>query len=588
MRKNKRFLGTGIALVLALSTALPAMAEEETPIVQEDESNILSEEEVSGESDNSNDQKESDDTNDQKEPEDTTEYNGFHQAPNTSDWYYYTDGQIDTSVTDVKKGTVDGVSGWWHVVNGKVSRAETVAKNANGWWYIDETGMVDFSYNGFAKNENGSWYCENGKVTFSKQDIIQDTTGALGEKNAWYYVIESKVRTDFTGLSNFRNSHGWWYIKSGKVDFTRNSVDKNVNGWWYVTEGKVQFDFTGLANYRNANGWWYIQGGKVDFTHNGVDKNKNGWWYVTEGKVQFGFTGLANYRNSYGWWYIQDGKVDFSYKGLASNCNGVWYLEGGKVNFSFDNTYTIGNTTYTIGGGKVVLASHMAGESLTQIDLDILTSNKGTALSRTLTQSEFNQIINQYINSSYVKNVAYKSTSGGFVWNGGSRWDCSSASLYLMNDYLLTYDEAYQSAKKKNASAGTSSLISSALASVGKKANGAYPETGSAAPTNSVSQAMSWGNPVYTYKTVSQLRSGSPGSLRYGDVLFYGTISGSTVKISHVAVYLGQYYLDNGDKGYYQLENDNVVHGTTKAGRSDGVRISALRTDDLVHVARIF
>ncbi len=497
----------------------------------------------------------------------TSDWNGFCQDPDSGDWYYYTEGQIDTSVTEVKKGTVDDVTGWWNVVNGKVVRAETVAKNANGWWYIDANGMVDFSYNGFAENENGSWYCENGAVTFTRQDILKDTTGAIGETGAWYYVIGNKVQKDFTGLSNFRNENGWWYIVDGKVDFSHNGVDKNKNGWWYVTEGKVRFGFTGLANYRNENGWWYIRDGAVDFSHNGVDKNKNGWYYVTGGKVQFGFTGLANYENANGWWYIREGRVDFSYHGLASNCNGVWYLAGGKVNFSYNSTYAIGDTTYTIAWGKVVLTSHRAGQYLTQLDLDILTSEKGMVLSRTLTQSEFNQIIRLYMNSSYAKDTAYHSTSGGFVWNGGDRWDCSSATLYLMNDYLLTYDESYV---------------------VGKKAAGAYPETGSAAPTNSVSQAMSWGNPVYTYETVDQLSFDSPGSLRYGDLLYYGTISGSTIKISHTAVYLGQYYLENGDTGYYQLENDDRVQGSTIEGRSDGVRISLLRTTSLVHVARIF
>ena len=34
----------------------------------------------------------------------------------------------------------------------QVIDTETVARNANGWWYIKD-GKVDFSYNGFAKNQ---------------------------------------------------------------------------------------------------------------------------------------------------------------------------------------------------------------------------------------------------------------------------------------------------------------------------------------------------------------------------------------------------------------------------------------------------
>ncbi|MCD8206881.1 MAG: N-acetylmuramoyl-L-alanine amidase, partial [Bacteroidales bacterium] len=140
------------------------------------------------------------------------------------------------------KGTISKINGVWvYEMNGVPDYTYTgVAKNENGWWYV-ENGVVNFNYNGFAENQYGKWYIENGKVTFQKQDIIKDTTGALGEKDAWYYVSGSKVQTSFTGLSNFRNSYGWWYIQDGKVDFTHNGVDNNKNGWCYVTDGKVLF-----------------------------------------------------------------------------------------------------------------------------------------------------------------------------------------------------------------------------------------------------------------------------------------------------------------------------------------------------------
>ncbi len=328
MRKNKLYQVICIASAMVFAFSMPAMAAESAeaePAALDAEENVpvtLAASEA-----------DTDDTGD------TSDFNGFHQKPGSDDWYYYVDGNVDTGLTDVVKGTVDGTSGWWNVINGKVTRAETVAKNSSGWWYIDANGMVDFDYTGFAKNNNGSWYCEKGKVTFQKQDIIKDSAGALGEKNAWYYVIDSQVQTGFTGLGNFRNTNGWWYITRGKVDFSHNGVDKNKNGWFYVTGGKVQADFTGLANYKNANGWWYIKNGKVDFNHNGVDKNKNGWFYVTGGKVQFGYTGLANYKNSNGWWYIKGGKVDFSATTVAKNKNGWWYVYNGKVLFDDALTY---------------------------------------------------------------------------------------------------------------------------------------------------------------------------------------------------------------------------------------------------------
>ncbi len=229
-------------------------------------------------------------------------------------------------------------------------------KDSDGVWRLYADGVFCKDYYGFAENANGKWYVESGVVDFTKTDILKDRTGAIGTAGDWYYVIGNKVQTGFTGLSNFRNVNGWWYIKDGKVDFSHNGVDKNRNGWYYVTGGKVQFGFTGLANYKNENGWWYIAGGKVDFTHNGVDKNKNGWYYVVGGKVRFDFTGLGNYGNANGWWYIAGGKVDFTHNGVDKNKNGWWYVENGKVQFNFHGIASNKNGTWYLNNGKVQFA----------------------------------------------------------------------------------------------------------------------------------------------------------------------------------------------------------------------------------------
>ena len=51
--------------------------------------------------------------------------------------------------------------------NGKVDfTANTVAKNENGWWKIED-GKVSFNFSGAAENENGIWYLRGGKVDFS-------------------------------------------------------------------------------------------------------------------------------------------------------------------------------------------------------------------------------------------------------------------------------------------------------------------------------------------------------------------------------------------------------------------------------------
>ncbi len=243
-------------------------------------------------------------------------------------WYYVVGSKVQTSYTGV--ADYKNSNGWWYIKKGAVDFSYTgLAKNKNGWWYV-EGGQVKFSYTGFAENSNGKWYCEKSKVTFKKNDVIKDTTGAIGTKGTWYYVVGSKVQTSYTGVADYKNKNGWWYIRNGQVDFTANTVAKNKNGWWYVLGGKVQFGFTGLADYKNSNGWWYIENGKVDFNAKGVYKNKNGWWYVKNGKVQFGYNGIAE--NSNGWWYIKNGKVDFSYTGKVTTSKATYTVTKGKVN----------------------------------------------------------------------------------------------------------------------------------------------------------------------------------------------------------------------------------------------------------------
>ncbi len=351
-RKRKWYVGLFVALLTVLIFSIPAMAaqaesSEEVQLYEEqpagDVVQTLKEEAADGE-----------DSSEESQEEPVFQPGtGIYQAPGEEDSYYYVNGVKDTSTTDVKK--INGT--WYNLVKGKVV-GNTVAHNSNGWWYIDADGKVDFTYNGFGKNGNGSWYCENGKVTFKKQGILKDTKGALGGKGAWYYVIGSKVQTDYTGVSNFSNENGWWYIKKGKVDFSANTVAKNKNGWWYVEGGKVRFSYNGFG--KNSNGSWYCEKGKVRFNKNSVLKDTTGalgskgaWYYVVGSKVQTDYTGVADYKNSNGWWYVKNGKVDFSANTVAKNKNGWWYVEGGKVIFSYTGSAQNENGWWYIKDGKV-------------------------------------------------------------------------------------------------------------------------------------------------------------------------------------------------------------------------------------------
>ena len=195
------------------------------------------------------------------------------------------------------KNTADG--NWYYYRNGIIDRTYTnVGKNANGWWYV-KNGQVDFSYTGVKSNENGSWRIVRGKVDFNCNDIV-------------------------------KSEDGWWYVRGGKVDFGHSGVDKNVNGWWRIVNGKVDFNCNSVE--KNHLGWWYIRGGKVDFGYTGVAKNANGWWKIDNGKVNFGFNGIGV--NNNGAWYIRGGKVDFGYNGNIKWNGTDCYVANGKVTMS--------------------------------------------------------------------------------------------------------------------------------------------------------------------------------------------------------------------------------------------------------------
>ena len=192
------------------------------------------------------------------------------------------------------KNTADG--NWYYYRNGIIDRTYTnVGKNANGWWYV-KNGQVDFSYTGVKSDENGSWRIVRGKVDFNCNDIV-------------------------------KSEDGWWYVRGGKVDFGHSGVDKNVNGWWRIVNGKVDFNCNSVE--KNHLGWWYIRGGKVDFGYTGVAKNANGWWKIDNGKVNFEFNGVGV--NNNGAWYIRGGKVDFGYNGNVKWNGTDCYVANGKV-----------------------------------------------------------------------------------------------------------------------------------------------------------------------------------------------------------------------------------------------------------------
>ena len=288
-----------------------------------------------------------------------SEKNGFNKIDD--EWVYYQDGKA-TTITDVVNGKIDGVSGWYNVVDGKLAKGVTVAHNSAGWWYIDKNGKVDFSYTGLAANKYGTWYLENGKVNFSKTDVLK-----LG--NSWYNIVGGKLTT---GPTLGKNSSGWWYIdKNGKVDFSVTTLVQYYNVWYYVENGKLNWNYTGLCKYEGT--WYYVQGGKLNWNYTGLCKYGNAWYYVQSGKLNWNYTGLCKYGSSwyyvqsgklnwnytgltqyYGtWYYVEKGVLNWNYTGLVNHYGGWYYVEKGKINWNYTGFVKYNNSTWYVQKGSI-------------------------------------------------------------------------------------------------------------------------------------------------------------------------------------------------------------------------------------------
>ena len=85
-------------------------------------------------------------------------------AQNENGWWKFKGGKIDFGYTGLAKNE----NGWWYCKNGKIDFSYTgFAKNNNGWWYC-RNGQVDFKMKSLIKGtidgETRLWNVVNGKV----------------------------------------------------------------------------------------------------------------------------------------------------------------------------------------------------------------------------------------------------------------------------------------------------------------------------------------------------------------------------------------------------------------------------------------
>ena len=119
----------------------------------------------------------------------------------------------------------------------------------------------------------------------------------------WYYIKSARVATELTTIAE--NANGVWYVKNGKVDFSKVGLVYFEDRWIYVDYGSVVYDYSGLAD--NEEGTWYMVNGEIEYTYTGVVQNGDDLWLVKEGRVADTYNGIAIYNSKVVW--VIDGRI---------------------------------------------------------------------------------------------------------------------------------------------------------------------------------------------------------------------------------------------------------------------------------------
>ncbi len=279
----------------------------------------------------------------------------------------------------------------------------------------------------------------------------------------------------------------------------------------------------------------------------------------------------------------KDGALTFVGSGLTATfvCDGAdSYLEftvtaGTEINeditFFFDDNFLIETMADDADAGAWLEISSDDRDAVSLTDLDYGISLASYSVSVSSVDASYG-----YLNDTAIslkdycalvqKCLTKDSKVTGTTYSLGS-WDCSAFVQYFMNYYVLPYLEG----------TGIDDLPKAA-----QNAN---------SPRTTINFASTVGNTVYTveevYKAVQKSNTSIDDDfpdMMPGDILLFGDYEGgSTVNISHIAVYLGD-FLGNGT--YYVMENNSTSNSGTSSvsgyGKGDtGVRLQAFRMNTL-------
>lgn len=200
-------------------------------------------------------------------------------------YYLVENGRLRKEVSGLVQATVEGVNGWWKIDQGVITvqsgGSETFLVYYNGdWWYVLNSGQVDFSFTGLKGYNGETWYVENGRVNFDKTGFVN----LSGDATTRYTYIQNghPLPYGFSGLfyAELDGKTTWWQIEEGHCDYyggpepshyeRPQSFAANEEGLWATNNSQISYGITGVYKSMGRMGYstYSIE---VEYTYNVVN-----------------------------------------------------------------------------------------------------------------------------------------------------------------------------------------------------------------------------------------------------------------------------------------------------------------------------
>ena len=200
-------------------------------------------------------------------------------------YYLVENGRLRKEVSGLVQATVEGVNGWWKIDQGVITvqsgGSETFLVYYNGdWWYVLNSGQVDFSFTGLKGYNGETWYVENGRVNFDKTGFVN----LSGDTTTRYTYIQNghPLPYGFSGLfyAELDGKTTWWQIEEGHCDYyggpepshyeRPESFAANEEGLWATNNSQISYSITGVYKTIGRIGYSSSYSIEVEYTYNVV------------------------------------------------------------------------------------------------------------------------------------------------------------------------------------------------------------------------------------------------------------------------------------------------------------------------------